>query len=132
MSAKGPEGEGGFVHTITLPNDHGEDISVRGRLIAEDMHFNNMNGMLTVEKVYAAEDGARAYGVISAVGDDRERRAYILRQRGEKVAVFNGDLHLDLDIDQLISLLSLAIESEREAKSDPVCEHIRRKLAVND
>lgn len=121
-----------WVTTVTLPNDQGGDITVNGKLVAEDMHFNNANGMLTVEKIYARQEGGLAYGVISAIGHTRDRRAYLIEEKGDMCGVSNGRLGLDVPTDDLLELLSLAIEAERESATETSCDHMIRKLAAND
>lgn len=120
-----------WVHDVSLPNDHGQDVQVTGRLVAEDMHFNNTSGMLTVEKVFETEDGTQAYGVISAVGHTRERRAYTLRQDGENVAVNNGAYDIEFPVDAMIELLALALAEEAENARSNDCDHMLKKLAAN-
>lgn len=122
----------GFITTLTLPNDMGDDITLTGRLVAEDMHFNNSNGMLTVEKVYERQEGGMAYGVISAIGHTRDRRAYLLEEKAGVCTVNNGRFSLDVATDDLLVLLSLAIEAERDTCADSACDHMIRKLAAND
>lgn len=121
-----------WVTTVTLPNDQGGDLTVTGKLVAEDMHFNNSNGMLTVEKIYAREEGGLAYGVISAIGHTRDRRAYLIEERGDVCSVSNGRLALEVPTDDLLELLSYAIEAERESSTETTCDHMIRKLAAND
>ncbi len=125
-------GSGNWVTTVALPNDAGDDITVTGRLVAEDMHFNNVNGMLTVEKIYQAEEGYTAYSVISAIGHTRDRRAYRIEESGEECTISNGRFALEVPTDSLLELLSVAIESERDAFGDASCEHMIRRLAAND
>jgi hypothetical protein len=121
-----------LVENVDLPNDHGHMIRVSGAILAEDMHFNDKTGMLTVEKVYDAGQGKLAYGAISAVDDRRDRRAYIIEERGERCLASNGSITLDLRSSDLIHLLALALEESRNASSRaPGLEHIHRKLAAN-
>lgn len=122
----------GFITTLTLSNDMGEDVTLTGRLVAEDMHFNNSNGMLTVEKVYERQEGGLAYGVISAIGHTRDRRAYVIEEQGEVCVVNNGRLALEIPTDDLLELLSVAIEAERDVCADSACGHMIRRLAAND
>ena len=127
----GPTGE--WIHRITLPNDHGQDISVFGRLSAEDMYFNNATGKLTVEKLYATDEGKTAYGLISARGDVRERRAYLMDDLGDgRMVVSNGGISIEVSTDDLLRLLATAFEADQDAETDTVREHICKKLAVND
>lgn len=133
MDNKRIDGTSDWVHTIVLPNDFGPDIPVDGQLLAEDMHFNNATGMLTVEKVYEARGGSRAYGVISAIGHSRERRAYTIEEQGEKLTISNGSVTLDVSLDEMVELLAMALSAEAEVQDDQTgFEHIRRRLAAND
>ena len=127
-----PDMTGGWIGSVTLPNDMGDDLTFTGRLVAGDMHFNNSNGMLTVEKVYERQEGGSAYGVISAIGHTRDRRAYLLEEMGEVCVVNNGRFSLEIPTEELLGLLSLAIEAERDACADSECDHMIRKLAAND
>lgn len=120
-------------HNLVLPNDHGNEISVSGYLEAEDMHFNNANGMLTVEKVFDMGEGKTAYGVISAVGHSRERRAYTIEQREDVTLMSNGSVQLDTPTDILLELLAMALQAEEEKQgADTLCEHMIDKLASNE
>jgi len=117
---------------VALPNDFGEDLKVTGRLIGEEMYFDDDTGMLTMEKLYRAEDEQLAYSIISAIGHARERRAYRLEEREESCIVSNGSLTLEFNYDQLFELLAVAMESEKESDAGQVCEQVRRKLAANE
>lgn len=118
-------------HPVTLPNDFGVDLCITGDLLAEDMHFNQQNGMLTVEKVYSTHDGKIAYGVISAMGDERERRAYLMERVADRLEVFNGAMTMHLDFEMMMQFLSMTLEQEAHNESSN-CAHILQKLVVND
>lgn len=118
--------------TVNLPNDFGEDAAVTGRLIGEEMYFDDTTGMLTMEKLYRDEQGSLAYGIISAIGHARERRAYRIEERAESCVVSNGSLSLEFSYDELFELLAVAIESEKESVSRQVSEQVRRRLAANE
>ncbi|MFH1914514.1 MAG: hypothetical protein ABIK45_09605 [Pseudomonadota bacterium] len=120
------------VLTVNLPNDFGEDASVTGRLIGEEMYFDDTTGMLTMEKLYRDEEGRLAYGIISAIGHARERRAYRIEEREGSCIVSNGSLDLEFSYDQLFELLAVAIDSEKESASRQVSEQVRRRLAANE
>jgi len=121
-----------WVHRVTLPNDHGADIHVEGTLTAEDMHFNNQSGMLTVEKVYSTKEGRAAYSIISAIGHTRHRSAYTMEEKGEDVIVSNGSLSMQVPIDDLLYLLALTLEEDSEREStESELGHMRRRLAAN-
>ena len=117
---------------VTLPNDFGQDIDVAGHLIGEEMYFDDGTGMLTMEKLYKGEDGKLAYGIISAIGHARERRAYRVEEREETCIVTNGSLSLEFSYDQLFELLAVAMESEKESAGSQVSEQVRRRLAANE
>ncbi|MGE4468873.1 MAG: hypothetical protein AB7D47_01915 [Desulfovibrio sp.] len=121
-----------FVESVDLPNDHGAMIRVSGEILAEDMHFNDSNGRLTVEKIYDAGHGRVAYAAVSAMDDGRDRRAYLIERREQRCLAGNGSITLDLDCNDLIHLLSLALTQERTAaQADTAVEHIQRRLAAN-
>ncbi|MUM77623.1 hypothetical protein GKC30_08260 [Pseudodesulfovibrio sp. F-1] len=117
---------------VNLPNDFGEDAAVTGRLIGEEMYFDDTTGMLTMEKLYRDEQGRLAYGIISAIGHARERRAYRIEEREESCIVSNGSMDLEFSYDQLFELLAVAIDSEKESASRQVSEQVRRRLAANE
>ena len=117
---------------VNLPNDFGQDVDVTGRLIGEEMYFDDNTGMLTMEKLYRGEDGELAYGIISAIGHARERRAYRVEEREDSCIVTNGSLSLEFNYDELFELLAVAMESDKESSSSQVCEQVRRKLAANE
>ena len=119
-------------HSVVLPNDHGREIPVSGHLDAEDMHFNNTNGMLTVEKIFDVGEGKRAYGVISAIGHTRERRAYLIEERDDVTYMSNGSVMLDVNTDILLEMLAMALKEEEQQGADSLCEHMLDKLAAND
>jgi len=128
---------GGFngsdpVLNVNLPNDFGEDISVTGQLIGEEMYFDDTTGMLTMEKLYRDEDGQLAYGIISAIGHARERRAYKVEELEESCRVTNGTLRLEFSYDELFELLAVAMEAERGSNNQQVSEQVRRRLAANE
>lgn len=116
---------------VDLPNDHGGIIHVNGPILAEDMHFNDRTGMLTVEKVYDAGNGKIAYGTIAAVEDHRDRRAYVIEERGERCLASNGSITLDIPTGDLLHLFALALTQSRDSAAAAGLEHIQRKLAAN-
>lgn len=117
---------------INLPNDFGEDFAISGHLVGEEMYFDDDTGMLTMEKLYRDEDNKLAYGIISAIGHARERRAYKIEEREDSCIVSNGSLNLEFSYDDLFELLAVAMESEKESTSCQVSEQVRRKLAANE
>ncbi|BCS89017.1 hypothetical protein [Pseudodesulfovibrio sediminis] len=117
---------------VNLPNDFGQDMEVAGHLIGEEMYFDDSTGMLTMEKLYRDEDNKLAYGIISAIGHARERRAYRVEEREDSCIVTNGSLSLEFSYDELFELLAVAIESEKESSSRQVSEQVRRRLAANE
>lgn len=117
---------------VNLPNDFGEDMTVEGRLIGEEMYFDDASGMLTMEKLYREENGKLSYGIISAIGHARERRAYRVEEREESCIASNGSLTLEFSYDELFELLAVALESEKESVSRQVNEQVRRRLAANE
>ena len=96
---------------VNLPNDFGQDVEVSGQLIGEEMYFDDNTGMLTMEKLYRGEDNKLAYGIISAIGHARERRAYRVEEREDSCIVSNGSLDLEFSYDDLFELLAVAMES---------------------
>ena len=117
---------------VNLPNDFGEDMSLEGHLIGEEMYFDDNTGMLTMEKLYREEDGKLAYGIISAIGHARERRAYRVEEREDSCIASNGSLSLEFSYDELFELLAVAIEAEKESSTRQVSEQVRRRLASNE
>lgn len=117
---------------VNLPNDFGEDLSVSGHLLGEEMYFDDNTGMLTMEKLYKEETGQLAYGIISAIGHARERRAYKIEELQESCKVTNGSLSLEFSYDELFELLAVAMEAEKDSSAQQVCEQVRRKLAANE
>ena len=117
---------------VNLPNDFGEDFAISGQLVGEEMYFDDNTGMLTMEKLYRDEDSKLAYGIISAIGHARERRAYKIEEREESCIVSNGSLNLEFSYDELFELLAVAMESEKESVSRQVSEQVRRRLAANE
>ncbi|MBC17513.1 conserved protein of unknown function [Pseudodesulfovibrio profundus] len=117
---------------VNLPNDLGQDQSVTGQLLGEEMYFDDKSGMLTMEKLYRDEDGKLAYGIISAIGHARERRAYKIEEKEESCIVTNGTLSLEFSYDELFELLAVALQSEQESVSRQVNEQVRRRLAANE
>lgn len=116
---------------ITLPNDFGKNINFTGKLVDEEMYFNDDTGMLTMEKLYRDEDESYAYSIISAIGHARERRSYRVSPGEELTRVDNGTLELDMPTDLLFELLAHAIQTENAAEAHSN-EHVRRRLAVNE
>ena len=134
MSKKMVGGHDGMdpILNVNLPNDFGQDLEVTGQLIGEEMYFDDNTGMLTMEKLYRDEGGQLAYGIISAIGHARERRAYRLEEREDSCIVTNGSLSLEFSYDELFELLAVAMESEKESSSRQVSEQVRRRLAANE
>lgn len=121
-----------FVDGLHLRNDYGKPIPVSGEIIAENMHFNDISGKLTVEKVYRVNGETIAYSAISAKEDQKDRRAYLIEQTDDHCHVSNGNASLDLDPNDLIHLLSLALaEDQAHAFTDADMDHIQRRLAAN-
>lgn len=117
---------------VNLPNDFGEDLAVTGHLIGEEMYFDDDTGMLTMEKLYRDQNEELVYGIISAIGHARERRAYRIEEHEESCRVSNGTLNLEFSYDELFELLAVAMEAEKESSSRQVSEQVRRRLAANE
>lgn len=117
---------------VNLPNDFGEDVSVSGHLVGEEMYFDDGTGMLTMEKLYREKDDKLAYGIISAIGHARERRAYKIEELEESCKVTNGSLSLEFSYDELFELLAVAMEAEKQSSNQQVSEQVRRRLAANE
>lgn len=134
MSKKSVGGHDGNdpILNVNLPNDFGQDLEVEGHLIGEEMYFDDNTGMLTMEKLYRDEEGKLSYGIISAIGHARERRAYQVEERDDSCIVTNGSLSLEFSYDELFELLAVAMESEKESSSRQVSEQVRRRLAANE
>lgn len=134
MSKKMVGGHDGMdpILNVNLPNDFGQDLEVTGQLIGEEMYFDDKTGMLTMEKLYREESGQLSYGIISAIGHARERRAYSVEEREDSCIVTNGSLSLEFSYDELFELLAVAMESEKETTSQQVSEQVRRRLAANE
>jgi hypothetical protein len=134
MSKRSVGGQNGTdpILNVNLPNDFGEDVTVSGHMVGEEMYFDDNTGMLTMEKLYRDEDGLLAYGIISAIGHARERRAYKVEERESSCIASNGSLSLEFSYDELFELLAVAMEAEKTTSSRQVSEQVRRKLAANE
>lgn len=115
---------------VTLPNDFGKPLAMTAALVAEDIHFSTATGVLTVEKLYRTAEGRVGYGIISASGESRERRAYSLDEQGETVICDNGAYAVELPVCDLFELLAMALQAEDAQKT--VGEHALVRSAVNE
>lgn len=115
---------------VVLPNDYGKPICLTASLVAEDIHFSTTTGVLTVEKLYRSSEGRVGYGIISASGESRERRAYTLDEQGETVIAENGSYGVELPVNDLFELLAMALQAEDAQKT--VGEHALMRPAVNE
>lgn len=115
---------------VTLPNDFGKPLVMTASLVAEDIHFSNSTGVLTVEKLYRTAQGRIGYGIISASGESRERRAYSLDDQGETVLCDNGAFAVELPVNDLHELLCMALQAEDALLT--VGEHALFRSAVNE
>ncbi|OIN98936.1 MAG: hypothetical protein AUJ49_12085 [Desulfovibrionaceae bacterium CG1_02_65_16] len=115
---------------VTLPNDFGAPIGITASMVAEDIHFSTDTGVLTVEKLYRSAEGKTAYGIISASGESRERRAYLLEEQGDTVLADNGNFVVELDVTCLHEFLVMALQDEDARKT--VGEHVQMRPAVNE
>ena len=96
------------------------------------MYFDDDTGMLTMEKLYRDQNEELVYGIISAIGHARERRAYRIEELEESCRVSNGTLNLEFSYDELFELLAVAMEAEKESANRQVSEQVRRRLAANE
>ncbi|MDR3639917.1 MAG: hypothetical protein P4L39_01190 [Humidesulfovibrio sp.] len=115
---------------VTLPNDFGNPLSITASMIAEDIHFCTGSGVLTVEKLYRTPEGKTGYGIISASGESRERRAYLLDEQGDTVLADNGCYAVELPVDNLYEFLMMALQAEDARQT--VGEHVQMRPAVNE
>ena len=115
---------------ITLPNDFGNPISVTATMVSEDIHFSTASGALTVEKLYRTPEGKLGYGIISASGESRERRAYLLDDQGDTLLADNGSYVVELPVDDLYELLAMALQAED--MQECLGEHMLTRPAVNE
>jgi len=115
---------------VTLPNDFGAPIGITASMVAEDIHFSTATGVLTVEKLYRTVEGKTGYGIISASGDTRERRAYLLEEQGETIVADNGNFVVELNVADMHEFLVMALQAEDARQT--VGEHVQMRPAVNE
>jgi len=115
---------------VALPNDFGNPIGITASLVAEDIHFSTATGVLTVEKLYRTAEGKIGYGIISASGESRERRAYLLDEQGDTVLADNGCYTVELPMNDMFELLAMALQAEDARQT--IGEHAHIRPAVNE
>lgn len=115
---------------VLLPNDFGNPLALTATVMAEDIHFSQATGVLTVEKLYRSAEGTLGYGIVSASGESRERRAYLLDDQGDCVVVDNGSYVVELPVADLHEFLAMALQAEDALQT--VGEHALLRAAVNE
>ena len=87
---------------ICLKKDNGEPVCFQGRLFSECSHFDEDDNCLTRQQLYVTETGEQIYYIIRSIGKDRQRSIYRLQIDGENCIINNGEMELELQIDQLL------------------------------
>ena len=90
---------------ITLKNDNGAEIAFTGKLYAEHSFFDEDTGIMTQQKLYVTSDGRQAYSVVSGSGDNKERRAYLIKRDGRLCRINNGLFDVTVTSDHLVTVV---------------------------
>jgi hypothetical protein len=79
-----------FAETIVLHSDNGTELSFRGRLFSESAYYDEETGFLTRLRLFAREDGAHVYSIVSGSGAEKYRRHYVISREGDVCRMNDG------------------------------------------
>lgn len=103
---------------ITLPNDHGGEISFTGCLVKESSRLDENTGVLTKEALYLTDDGWVAYSVVRAKGSDKSRSAYMMdKNEGGFRFITDGAVTFPVEENLLVEMLFDQLVSRAETES---------------
>lgn len=88
---------------IVLPNDHGGEISFRGRIFSECSYYDEEANSITRQRLYVTDKGEQVYFIATGAGPNKERRAYLLRIDGDNCVINNGLFEITLRTDLLLA-----------------------------
>ena len=88
---------------IALANDHGGEIRFRGRIFSECSYYDEETASITRQRLYVTDKGEQVYYIVSGSGQEKDRRAYLLRIDGENCIINNGLLEVTLRTDLLLA-----------------------------
>ena len=88
---------------IILSNDHGGELSFRGRIFSECSYYDEETSSITRQRLYVTDKGEQVYYIVAGTGSNKERRAYLLRIDGENCIINNGLFEITLRTDLLMA-----------------------------
>lgn len=91
---------------FSLAGYGGGKFDFTGRLFSEGSFFDAENGTLTRLRLFAMQDGRLVYHVVSSsgsVGENKERRVYVLTVDGELCHIDSGRQSVTLPMDMLFA-----------------------------
>lgn len=89
-----------------LAGYNGGNFEFTGRLFSEGSFFEAENGTLTRLRLFAMQDGRLVYHAVSSsgnMGENKERRVYVLTVDGELCHMDNGRQSVTLPMDMLFA-----------------------------
>lgn len=85
-----------------LKHDNGEDLCFTGRIFSECSWFDEDDGVLTRQQLFACDNGEQIYYVIRTKGRERTRHAYRMKVEGDHCVINNGNTEVTLGFDMLM------------------------------
>ena len=94
---------GDNMEQIVLANDHGGELQFRGRVFSECSYYDEETTSITRQRLYVTDKGEQVYYIVTGSGQEKERRAYLLRIDGDHCVINNGMLEITLRTDLLLA-----------------------------
>ena len=94
---------GTSMEQIILSNDHGGELSFRGRIFSECSYYDEETSSITRQRLYVTDKGEQVYYIVAGTGSNKERRAYLLRIDGENCIINNGLFEITLRTELLMA-----------------------------
>lgn len=92
-----------YWESVVLHSDNGRSLHFEGRLFSESSFYDNATKTLTRLRLFAMEDGAQVYSVVSSQGNQKSRRHYILRPHLDVCEISDGAQTLTVPIEMLFA-----------------------------
>lgn len=116
----------GALENVTLQLDNGVSFSFSGRQFAGGSWYDEENGVLTRQSLYATSENEHVYVITSGTGQSRSRRAYRISLQGERCVIHDGRTEMTIDLEML--LLAVRALTGLDKDETPLLEIVEETL----
>ncbi len=101
--------------TITLHVDNGAQICFNGKQFAGGSWYDEENGTLTRQTLYATDKAEHVYAISTGQGSERSRRAYRVNLDGDLCIINDGHTSMTLELESLMMAVRVLAGLDKDA-----------------